>query len=129
MAIFQVAIWWKLGYPKRKHTVRSLGALIPQIVSLPLNLFAYDSNGLLLELQATPTDLKVLNNSHTETATEIATETMKKAFLAQKAGLKSHAVIRIDAGSGRRCRTASGGQGFRTSASRFVRFRGRRHSQ
>ena len=68
MAIFQVAIWWKLGYPKRKHTVRSLGALIPQIVSLPLNLFANDSNGLLLELQATPTDLKVLHHSHTKPA-------------------------------------------------------------
>ena len=62
MAIFQVAISWKLGYSKRKHTMRSLSALIPQIVSLPLNLFDKDSNGFVLELQANPVEMKVLHN-------------------------------------------------------------------
>ena len=62
MTIFQVAIWWKLEYPERKHTVRSLSALIPQIVSLPLNLFDKDSNGFVLELQANPVEMKVLHN-------------------------------------------------------------------
>ena len=78
MAIFQVAISWKLGYSKRKHTVRSLSALIPQIVSLPLDLFDNDSNGLLLELQATPMVLKVLHNSHTKPARETAADTVQK---------------------------------------------------
>ena len=66
MAIFQVAIWWKLGYSKRKLTVPSLGALIPQNVSLPLNLFANDSNGWMLEIQAENPHLKVLHNQLTE---------------------------------------------------------------
>lgn len=44
MAIFQVTIWWKLNCTKQQQIVLSLSALIPQIVSLPLNLFVADSN-------------------------------------------------------------------------------------